>query len=113
VTHCAAVQAAHESSLQGWGRLETVRVRVARPESAVEAADMVRQSSGAVVTPRGLGRSYGDASYDDRGVVIDARGLDRYVAFDDDTGEYHRRQWFSISTLELLSGLPNHLTFFD
>ena len=86
MTHCPAVQATHESSLQGWGRLETVRARVARPASVAEAADIVRQRGEAAVTPRGLGRSYGDASYDDRGVVIDSRGLDRYVAFNDETG---------------------------
>ena len=86
MTHCPAVQATHESSLQGWGRLETVRARVARPASTAEAADIVRERGEAAVTPRGLGRSYGDASYDDRGVVIDSRGLDRYVAFDDETG---------------------------
>lgn len=57
-----------------------------RPSSCDEAAELLRNGGLTPVTPRGLGRSYGDASYDGRGVVLDSRGLDRYVAFDETTG---------------------------
>ena len=73
-------------SVGGWGRLEAMRCRVCRPSSSDEVAELLRNGGLASVTPRGLGRSYGDASYADRGVVLDSRGLDRYVAFDETTG---------------------------
>ncbi|MDN5925420.1 MAG: FAD-binding oxidoreductase, partial [Xanthomonadales bacterium] len=36
--------------------------------------------------PRGNGRSYGDVCLNDGGCVIDARGLDHFIAFDVDSG---------------------------
>ena len=36
--------------------------------------------------PRGNGRSYGDVCLDDGGTLLDARGLDRFIAFDPATG---------------------------
>lgn len=36
--------------------------------------------------PRGNGRSYGDVCLDDGGTLLDARGLDRFIAFDRETG---------------------------
>jgi len=36
--------------------------------------------------PRGNGRSYGDVCLDDGGTLLDARGLDRFIAFDQETG---------------------------
>lgn len=36
--------------------------------------------------PRGNGRSYGDVCLNDGGILLDARGLDRFIAFDADTG---------------------------
>ena len=36
--------------------------------------------------PRGNGRSYGDVCLDDGGTLLDARGLDRFIAFDPETG---------------------------
>lgn len=36
--------------------------------------------------PRGNGRSYGDVCLDDGGTLLDARGLDRFIAFDPTTG---------------------------
>ena len=36
--------------------------------------------------PRGNGRSYGDVCLDDGGTLLDARGMDRFIAFDPATG---------------------------
>ncbi len=38
------------------------------------------------VLPRGNGRSYGDSCLTDGGTLLDARGLDRFIAFDPTTG---------------------------
>ena len=38
------------------------------------------------VLPRGNGRSYGDSCLADGGTLLDARGLDRFIAFDPSTG---------------------------
>jgi len=42
--------------------------------------------AGKTALPRGNGRSYGDSCLNDGGVLIDARGLDRFIAFDPATG---------------------------
>src|SRR5262245_31597408 len=39
-------------------------------------------SDGKTALPRGLGRSYGDSCLNDGGVLLDATGLDRFLAFD-------------------------------
>ncbi|MCE9649101.1 MAG: FAD-binding oxidoreductase [Parvibaculum sp.] len=42
---------------------------------------------GGTVLPYGNGRSYGDSCLNDGGILLDARPLDRFVAFDEETGE--------------------------
>lgn len=42
---------------------------------------------GETALPYGNGRSYGDSCLNDGGVLLDARGLDRFIAFDAETGE--------------------------
>lgn len=42
---------------------------------------------GETALPYGSGRSYGDSCLNDRGVLLDARALDRFIAFDAETGE--------------------------
>jgi decaprenylphospho-beta-D-ribofuranose 2-oxidase len=75
-----------DAILQGWGRLEATRTFVCRPAARSDVAGILRDSDHASVTPRGLGRSYGDASYDGEGIVVDSRGMDRFIAFDTTTG---------------------------
>jgi len=36
--------------------------------------------------PRGLGRSYGDSCLNPGGTLLDARGLDRFISFDEESG---------------------------
>lgn len=66
----------------GWGRYPVVdaEVRSVRSLDSLEAA----VTSGPV-TPRGLGRSYGDSSLGDR--IVDLSELDSLIAFDDETGQ--------------------------
>lgn len=74
------------SFLRGWGRLAGMRAAVRRPEAGAEIAHLLRDGDASSVTPRGLGRSYGDAAYDERGVVVESTALDRFIAFDPHSG---------------------------
>ncbi len=71
-----------ERVLSGWGNHPRLRCRVATPERRPHVARMLERHTIA----RGLGRSYGDAALNDRGVVLETRRLDRYLAFDETTG---------------------------
>jgi FAD/FMN-containing dehydrogenase len=68
--------------LSGWGRYPVVEAELLHPRSPADVAALLR---GGPVTPRGLGRSYGDSSVGER--VADLTGLDHLVAFDDVTGQ--------------------------
>lgn len=66
--------------LSGWGRFPTVRCRTFRPEMSRDLCAL------AGYLPRGLGRSYGDASLDGRHGVVSMTRLDRLLSFDETTG---------------------------
>ncbi|HEX8166641.1 MAG TPA: FAD-binding oxidoreductase [Beijerinckiaceae bacterium] len=70
----------------GWGRTQAVRHRVARPAGAAELIDIVRRSAPGPILAHGCGRSYGDVALNPEGLLVDCRGLDRFVAFDRSTG---------------------------
>ena len=72
------------ASYGSWGRLNVPVQHVLRPRHRDEALPRC-------VDPRGWlaygnGRSYGDSCLNDGGLLIDTRGLDRFIAFDADTG---------------------------
>ena len=69
--------------LTGWGRYPAVDATVLRPADVASAAELVAAGKRRLV-PRGLGRSYGDSSLGDS--VVDVTGLDRFLAFDSQTG---------------------------
>ncbi len=67
-----------------WGRIPRVRQRVVRPQHRL---DSLRQFPRELSwLPFGNGRSYGDSCLNDGGLLIDTRGLDRFVSFDEATG---------------------------
>ncbi len=70
--------------LDGFGRAVVASSRYAAPSSADEMTSLVRQarSEGLKVTFRGSGRSYGDASLNADGLVIDGTKLNRMIAWD-------------------------------
>lgn len=72
-------------ALSGWGRYPVLDARLLRPGGAQAIADTLRTASGPLIA-RGNGRSYGDASV---GLpdTLDMTALDRFVAFDEATGE--------------------------
>ncbi len=70
--------------LEGWGRRPRVQAQVCRPESLRDAAQAL--TNGRLVLPRGAGRAYGDAALLDTGWTIWTCRLNRFLAFDTDTG---------------------------
>ncbi len=74
-----------EARYQSWGRYpkadqEAVRLRWRDDDLPVAGHD------GDTFLPFGNGRSYGDVCLNDGGVVLDCRGLDRFIDFDAETG---------------------------
>ena len=80
----ALKQHAPRKVLDGFGRAVLASSRYAVPESADEVVALVKQarSEGLTVTFRGSGRSYGDASLNGDGLVIDGTKMNRMLAWD-------------------------------
>ena len=70
---------------QSWGRYPRVEQEVVRLSSRHENLTL-DSIDGKTALPRGNGRSYGDSCLNDGGILIDARGLDHFIAFDSTTG---------------------------
>ncbi len=74
------------SRLSGWGRYPVEECRVYRPEARREAVELLARGPERSFVPRGLGRSYGDAALNaGAGVLLSAR-LNRFLAFDPESG---------------------------
>jgi FAD/FMN-containing dehydrogenase len=69
---------------QSWGRIDF------GPQTGVRfdhrLAPLPKPEPGKTVLPYGNGRSYGDSCLNTGGVLIDCGGLDRFIAFDGDSG---------------------------
>lgn len=70
------------NSLQSWGRYPPASQNVVRLQDRNAPFPTVAGHA----LPRGNGRSYGDVCLDDGGTLLDARGLDRFITFDQVTG---------------------------
>jgi FAD/FMN-containing dehydrogenase len=70
--------------LEGFGRSLRAASRYAAPRSASELAALLRAAAAESlpVTFRGSGRSYGDASLNAEGLVLDLTGMNRMLAWD-------------------------------
>jgi decaprenylphospho-beta-D-ribofuranose 2-oxidase len=75
-----------EELLSGWGNYAHEACRVYRPEKLRDAARIVTSAREMSLITRGLGRSYGDASVNGAGGVVNLRKLNRLLSFDDETG---------------------------
>lgn len=71
--------------LLAWGRAHRFRHEVVRPRSAEAALASLRAAKGPALA-HGCGRSYGDSCLNEGGLLLDMRGLDRFLAFDPATG---------------------------
>ena len=74
--------------VEGWGMSTGARSRVWRPRSADEVAAALgaARARGASVALRGSGCSYGDASINGEGDVLDVTRMNRVLSFDEETG---------------------------
>ncbi|MEW6072632.1 MAG: FAD-binding oxidoreductase [Planctomycetota bacterium] len=74
--------------VEAWGMAAGACSRVLRPRSVAEIAGVLEAArrEGASVGLRGTGNSYGDASLNGAGHVLDLRRLNRILAFDRETG---------------------------
>jgi FAD/FMN-containing dehydrogenase len=73
------------AAYESWGRYPSVRQSVAYGAWR-HAFSYPQTDNGQSVLPYGNGRSYGDSCLNDGGCVVDMRGLDRFIAFDQTTG---------------------------
>lgn len=71
------------SELYSWGRFPRVEAQVEYPKDTQNTTSFLSSFSGEL-TPRGLGRSYGDSSLGD--VVVSSDFLDSFISFDPLTG---------------------------
>lgn len=85
--------------LAGWGRMNPGECRVARPEKRRNAVETFLSDDAGTLCPRGLGRSYGDASVNTGGRVLDMTRQDRLLAFDETRGVVECEAGVSLATL--------------
>jgi decaprenylphospho-beta-D-ribofuranose 2-oxidase len=78
--------------ISGWGRYPVVEADVLHVRTYDDVAAAVQQGP---VTPRGLGRSYGDSSLGDR--MVDLTALDHLIAFDEASGRLTCEAGLSLS----------------
>ena len=67
--------------VSSWGRLSALPHDVVELRDRDQVAQALASSKGSAIV-YGMGRSYGDACLNPHGALFDARGLDRFIAFD-------------------------------
>ena len=72
-----------EIELSGFGKYPKAKCKVTRPPGIFDINEILKQSS---LIARGLGRSYGDASINDSGIVTESILMNRFISFDEETG---------------------------
>ncbi len=70
--------------IHGWGRYPVIKAEIDTPKVISEVGESLRVAPGSSILARGLGRSYGDSSLNDR--VIDAQYLKYLISFDQASG---------------------------
>jgi decaprenylphospho-beta-D-ribofuranose 2-oxidase len=75
-----------KQAIAGWGNFPIEECFVYRPERISELDEVVARAPERDLIPRGLGRSYGDASLNRESGVVLSHRFDRMLDFDDETG---------------------------
>jgi FAD/FMN-containing dehydrogenase len=70
--------------IMGWGRRPVGTTDLVRPERLRELPELIADHGSCVA--RGLGRSYGDASFNSDGDTILMERIDRFIGFDESSG---------------------------
>ncbi len=73
--------------LGGWGRFPVEPCHVYRPEKRAELPEILGSGQQPSYISRGLGRSYGDPAINKDAGVISHLALNRFLAFDESTGD--------------------------
>jgi FAD/FMN-containing dehydrogenase len=72
-----------DMELSGFGKYPKAHCKVTRPPGIFDLGEVLKEGS---VIARGLGRSYGDASLNDKGFVTESLLMNRFISFDEETG---------------------------
>jgi FAD/FMN-containing dehydrogenase len=80
---------------QSWGKYPRVQQRVRR----LHDRDASLPTFDGTALPRGNGRSYGDSCLNPGGTLLDATGMDRFIAFDPATGILRCEAGVSLDTI--------------
>ncbi len=81
------VEAPATVPLYGWGRTNSSHATLTSIESVSDAVSLLRKADSRGVTPRGLGRSYGDAAQNGGGTAIDITKMNKIISVDGDAAE--------------------------
>ena len=82
--------------MRGWGRYPVIDAEVYTPTSSADLQRRLLLHSGSI-TPRGLGRSYGDSSLGEK--ILSSRWLNHMLSFDQSTGVLHCESGVSLSEI--------------
>ncbi len=83
----AGAAAGYEArEVSGWGRFPSAVCHVYRPEKRSSMSALLASGAESSYIARGMGRSYGDAAINAGGGVIAQERMNRFLAFDPETG---------------------------
>ncbi|BDV39836.1 FAD-binding oxidoreductase [Methylocystis bryophila] len=100
---CEPAPFAARDDFLSWGRVVRRAQQVARPRFRGELPSLLALAPAQGVLAAGLRRSYGDSCLNTDGAAIDMRGLDRFIAFDADTGVLRAEAGVSLSQILALA----------
>jgi decaprenylphospho-beta-D-ribofuranose 2-oxidase len=84
--------------LAGWGNYPVEACRLSRPQTLAAVSSLVASGTSSYI-PRGLGRAYGDSALNLNQGVISHTALNRFLAFDERTGEIECEAGVSLSEI--------------
>lgn len=83
--------------MHGWGKYPVIDAEVSAPSTLAQLRGILQAGEDRDLTPRGLGRSYGDSSLGEH--MISTRRLNHLISFDSDSGVLHCEAGVSLSDI--------------